>query len=223
MIHIRKTLIKDAGSSSGERGSRTSSGGLDRRSVTLIAKHLEGRPKAEKMWELLSHDREVQACWRMSNFIAIRKLGMNDHGETHAKVAAAAALTMLVLLQDAGVKPDLVASGLGDMDDAVLVVLTATLCHDFGNQIHREDHSDTSIVVALPILDRLLTHIYDDLAHRTIVRSFILSGIISHHGDPRPLTIGGAALIALSVVPILTCTQVVYAVLPHVGAEPSVV
>lgn len=184
--------MKDAGSVSGKGESWGSSAGLERRSVALIAKHLEGRPKAEKMWELLQHDLEVRACWRMANFITIRKLGMNDHGETHAKVATAAALTMLDLLRDADIKPDLVASGLGDMDDAVLVVLAATLCHDFGNQIHREAHSDTSIVLALPILDRLLAHIYDDLVHRTIVRSFILSGINSHLGEPRPLTIESA-------------------------------
>ena len=184
--------MKDTGSDPGEGESRTSSAGLDRRSVALIAQHLEGRPKAEKMWALLRHDREVQACWRMSNFVAIRKLGMNDHGETHAKVATAAALTMFDLLEDAGVQPDLVASGYGDIDDAVLVVLAATLCHDFGNQIHREGHSDTSIVLALSVMDRLLPHIYDNPAQRTVVRSFILSGINSHHGEPRPLTIESA-------------------------------
>ncbi len=144
------------------------------------------------MWDLLRHDREVQACWRMSNFVAIRTLGMNDHGETHAKVATAAALTMLDLLQDAGVQLDLVASGYGDIDDAVLVILTATLCHDFGNKIHREAHSDSSIVLALSVLDRLLPHIYDDPVQRTVVRSFILSGINSHHGEPPPLTIESA-------------------------------
>jgi hypothetical protein len=128
----------------------------------------------------------------MADFVATRKLGMNDHGETHAKVATASALTMLDLLEDAGVQPDFVAGGLGDRDDAALVVLVATLCHDFGNMIHRIDHADLSIVLAVPVLDRLLPEVYPDPVKQTQVKSFILSAMYTHHGEPKPLTIEAA-------------------------------
>lgn len=165
---------------------------LDLGAIKTIEEHIRNRPKARKMWQLLIHDDEVRTCWKMANFIAAQKLMMNDHGETHAKIASASALRMLDLLKESGIHPDIETSGLGDDDDAVLIVLVATLCHDFGNQIHREAHSDTSISVVLPILDRLLAFVYSDTVQRTIVRSFILSGIYSHHGEPRPITIEAA-------------------------------
>jgi len=165
---------------------------LEREAVETIGLHLEGRPRAMKMWELLSGDPEVVAMWNMANYVAVKKLGMNDHGQIHAKVATASALTMLDLLIDSGIEPDLLRAGFGDADDAALVVLAATLCHDFGNQVHREAHYIISIDIVVPVLDRLLRAVYDDVGKRTRIRAFILSAIYSHHGEPPPLTIEAA-------------------------------
>jgi uncharacterized protein len=144
------------------------------------------------MWDLLVNDAEVKTHWQMADFVATKKLGMNDHGETHAKVATASALTMLEILGRSGVQPDIVAGGLGDEDDAALVVLVAALCHDFGNMVHRTDHADLGIVLAVPVLDRLLPSIYPDRVKMTRIKSFILSAIYTHHGEPKPLTIEAA-------------------------------
>jgi len=86
--------------------------------------------------------------------------------ENHAKVAGASAITMLQLLVEAGIQPDVVTSGAGDVDDAFLVVLTGALLHDLGNQIHREEHAHWGIYLALPILDRLMPLIYEDPEQR---------------------------------------------------------
>ena len=165
---------------------------LEAQSVATIGRCLTGKQKASAMWELLVSDAEAKTQWQMADFVATKKLGMNDHGETHAKVATASALTMLDLLEAGGVQPDIVAGGLGDQDDAALVVLVATLCHDFGNMVHRTDHAELSIMLAIPVLDRLLPAVYPDIVKRTQVKSFILSAIYSHHGEPRPLTIEAA-------------------------------
>ena len=93
------------------------------------------------MWELVRNDAVIKTHWQMANFVT-RMLGMNDHGETHAKIAASSALTMLDLLAEAGMKPDIVTAGFGDEDDAALVILVATLFHDFGNMVHRVNHPD---------------------------------------------------------------------------------
>ena len=162
---------------------------LEQEAERTIRLHLEGRHRAKKMWEILSADPEVITMWGMANFITVKKLGMNDHGQIHAKVATASALTMLDLLIDAGIDPDIVRMGYGDADDAALVVLVATLCHDFGNQVHREAHFVVGIEIVMPVLDRLLPAVYEDVATRTRIRSFILSAIYSHHGEPPPLTI----------------------------------
>jgi len=165
---------------------------LEKHSITTIGHCLTGKPKASAIWELLVNDEEVKSLWQMADYVATRKLMMNDHGETHAKVATASALTMLDILEDAGVQADIVAGGFGDTDDAALVVLVAALCHDFGNMVHRIDHADLSIVLAITVLDRLLPKIYPDIVKRTQVKSFILSAMYSHHGEPTPLTIEAA-------------------------------
>lgn len=161
---------------------------MERNSVEVIERILAERPKAKLFWDLLKNDREVQTQWIMNNYVAVKKLGMNDHGETHVKIASASGLLMLELLIDSGIQPDIVATGVGTADDAALIVIAATLCHDFGNQVHRTGHRDIGITLALPILDRLLPEVYDDVELRTVVRSFILSAIYTHHGEPEPIT-----------------------------------
>jgi metal-dependent HD superfamily phosphatase/phosphodiesterase len=162
---------------------------LETGAVEEIERSLEKRPKARNLWQLLSSDREVQENWRMANFVTVSRMGMNDHGETHAKIATASALTMLDLLLDAGHQPDIVRAGMGDEDDAALVVLGATLCHDFGNLIHRKAHESLSVQLALPVLDRILPRIYREDAVRFRIRSYILSAIYSHLGNPPPVTL----------------------------------
>jgi len=176
---------------------RTPDPDLEAHATGIIQRHLARRPRAQKMWNLLTGDPEVQACWRMANYVAATKMGMNDHGRTHATVATASALTMLDLLDGSPFCPDIVAGGFGDSDDAALAVMTATLCHDLGNTVHREEHADLGVVIALPILDRLLPGIYRDPEKRIAIRSFILSAMYSHHGIPRPLTIE-AALVCIA-------------------------
>ncbi|WP_292371145.1 HD domain-containing protein [Methanoregula sp. UBA64] len=165
---------------------------LEAHSETIILDHLKERPRAGKMWELITGDPEIVTGWQMANFVAAQKLGMNDHGRTHVTVATASALTLLDLLEGSAFVPDIVAGGFGDRDDAALVVMTAMLFHDLGNMVHREDHADLSVVLAQPVLDRLLPRIYEDPEKRTAIRAFILSAIYSHHGVPKPLTVEAA-------------------------------
>jgi len=150
----------------------------------ILAKY----PKARKMYELLLNDPEVNACWDMADYIAVQKLRYNDHGQTHAIIVAAFALEMLELLHEAGHEPDIVADGFGDMDDAALIVLTAALLHDIGNQVHRENHSFFSAVLAAPILTRLLPKIYDHPEIAAEIRGFILHAIHSHEKEIPSLT-----------------------------------
>ncbi|MDD1703358.1 MAG: HD domain-containing protein [Methanoregula sp.] len=171
--------------------------GLEKHSIETIKRHLARTTRAKKMWNLITSDPGIQASWRMANYVASTKLGMNDHGGIHAKVATASALTMLGLLDDSPVRPDIIAGGFGTRDDAALVVLTAMLCHDLGNMVHREDHATLGVTLAIPVLDRLLPEIYDDTEQRTAIRSFILSAIYTHHGVPKPLSIE-AALVCIA-------------------------
>ncbi|MEM2929716.1 MAG: HD domain-containing protein [Thermoproteota archaeon] len=147
-----------------------------------------GKPKARKMWELLKNDPEMNADWDMANYIAVSKMKYNDHGEVHAKIVAANALKMLRLLLDNGVLTSAVRERAGDEDDAYLIVLTAALLHDIGNQVHRENHHVSGVYLAIPLLNRLLPEVYGDREVMYEVRAQILNCIYSHEFDVRDLT-----------------------------------
>lgn len=169
---------------------------IETESLNYIEDSLKNYPKAKEMFKLLVNDQELRADWDLSNFIAVKKLKYNDHGEVHAKIVCASALKMLDILLEKGIKPDFVKEGGGDEDDEHLIVMSASLLHDIGNQIYRENHPLHSSYLAIPILERLLPKIYNDLENRTEVRGFILNSIYAHDADI-PDLITEAALVGV--------------------------
>lgn len=167
---------------------------IRKNSVTIITDLIRNWPKARRAWDILSCDPELDTHWACANYITVQKLGMNDHGKVHAMVATASALQILDILVSSGVVPDIVSSKMGNLEDAYLIVMIAALCHDIGNEIHRTDHISHSLMIMNPILDRILEQIYGESILMTRVKTFILSAIYSHHGNPRPLTIEAGAV-----------------------------
>ncbi len=145
-------------------------------------------PRTRRLWDLLMNDAEAQANWDMADHMAVVKLGYNDHGQTHAVNAATNALRIFDLLVNAGLEPDVVASGAGDLDDACMTVAVATLLHDIGNQVHRKYHEMMGLGLARDMLDRLMPEVYPDVERRVQLRAFILHAILAHDFDPPPLT-----------------------------------
>jgi metal-dependent HD superfamily phosphatase/phosphodiesterase len=148
-------------------------------------------PKTQSVWDQMRDDSFLSAQWDMADYIAVTKMRYNAHGDIHAKVVAANALKMLDLLVQAGVQPDIVRATQdttewgdlvqsGDLDDAHLIVLLAGLLHDVGNQVNREDHNLHSEILAMPILNTVLTEIYPEDRKRGIIRGFILHCIYTH-------------------------------------------
>lgn len=156
-----------------------------------ILADLAEHPRALAAYQALRDDPEALANWDMANYVTMRKLGYNDHGRVHAFITGAASLAITELLLDAGVRPDLLESGVGDVDDVFLTVLLGTMLHDIGNQIHRTGHEAHGMWLALPILERILGPLYPDPFKRTKVRAFILSSINCHDLNPPPLTLEG--------------------------------
>lgn len=156
-----------------------------------IRADLQAYPRALAAYEALRTDPEALAHWDMANYLTMRKLGYNDHGRVHAFITGAASTAITELLLQGGVKPDVMESGVGDMDDVFLVVVLGTMLHDIGNQIHRVGHEGHGVTLALPILERIMGPIYPDPFKRAKVRAFILSSINCHDLNPPPLTIEG--------------------------------
>ncbi|MFQ5831493.1 MAG: phosphohydrolase [Candidatus Thorarchaeota archaeon] len=148
---------------------------------------LSPNTKALQMYQYLAGSPKVQSYLRTANRMAVSRLGYTDHGPVHAEVATWNALRIFDIL-DETFQPNVVAEGIGDTDDARLVVLASTYIHDMGMVVHRNEHPQASLALAIPILEPKLTEIYDDPAKATDIMSFILHGIYAHDDDTQCLT-----------------------------------
>lgn len=162
-----------------------------------LDRRLRDLPKTRLLRDALIGDPEANALWDLANYTTLGKLGYNDHGRLHARLTGAAAVVLLDCLTASGTLPDVVSSGIGDLDDASLVVLAGGMLHDVGNALHREGQARSSVVLSEPILRRILDPIYG--AGRTchLIRTSTLATIHAHDTDPPPLTLE-AAVVALA-------------------------
>ena len=164
---------------------------LEEKSLAAVEPLWAKYPKTNALWARLLDDPETRANWDMANYMTVNKLGYNDHGRTHGLITSTNAVRIFDLLTNAGIEPDVVSSGAGDLDDACLVVTVSTLLHDIGNQIHRKMHELLGVELARTLLDRLMPEIYPDVEQRVELRAFMLNAILTHDFDPPPLTFEG--------------------------------
>ena len=169
---------------------------LEEASVKAIETGLEKYPKALRMFEILQADEEVSTLLNLANFIAVRKLGYNDHGPIHARICAANGIRILQILQESGVVKLDSVHGLGMAEeDAYLIILAACMLHDIGNAVHRNDHEVFSVIYGKPLLDRLLVELYPEVPRRTEVTSQILHALYAHDHGENALTIEAAIVV----------------------------
>ena len=130
-------------------------------------------------FDLLQADVEIQSYLRMANIMAVKRLGYNDHGPMHAKIIAGSALEIFKLLSTV-VEPSSVVNGVCGYDDACLIVLLGAYLHDIGNAVHRVNHEQSSVTLAINPLDRILNRLYSsdpELAYR--VKCEVLHALFS--------------------------------------------
>jgi len=158
------------------------------RDEVTVSELLEPNSKALEMYQYLKNSPKVQSYLRTANRMAVSRLGYTDHGPVHAEVATWNAIKIFNILDDT-FRPNVVAEGIGDTDDARLIVLASTYLHDIGMTVHREEHYQASLQLAVPILEPKLEAIYSDPALATDIMSFIMHGIYSHDDDTQCLTL----------------------------------
>jgi metal-dependent HD superfamily phosphatase/phosphodiesterase len=143
---------------------------------------------------LITADDEVQAIQEYANNVSIVRLGFNDHGPVHMRTVALNVIIMLGLLRQAGIKTSLETEGVGDFEDSLIATVYASMLHDLGMSIGRQDHEIHSTYMAAPILDRILPCVYKDekpgadgtqrgLQKKVMVRCLALEGISGHMGN----------------------------------------
>ena len=163
-----------------------------------ILNKLKNFPDCIKLVEYLFDDIELQVMQDYANNVSIKRLGFNDHGPVHMKQVANNAIKMLNILHNNGIQTSLEREEIGTFEDSMFAVVLSGLMHDLGMMIGRDSHEEMSIIIATPIIDRTLNHIYpNDIQRRTIIKSLTLEAIAGHMGTQKIHSIeAGILLIA---------------------------
>ncbi|NIZ47465.1 phosphohydrolase [Entomospira nematocerorum] len=135
-----------------------------------------------ELLELLTEDEEVRVIQEYSNHVSVDRLNFNDHGPVHMRIVARNALHLATLLRSQGIKLSLTKEGIGDQDDEDCALLIAAFLHDIGMSLTRQIHEQTALVIAMPIINRMLDTIYKDSAMKYVVRSVALEAVLGHMG-----------------------------------------
>lgn len=148
---------------------------------TKIINRLRNNPCCLQLAEYLFADDELQEMQDYANNVSIKRLGYNDHGPVHMRQVAGNAIKMLNILQSCGIKTSLEEEEIGTFEDSMCAVILAGLMHDLGMTIGRQGHEDMSAILAQPIIDRALMHVFpNDLHRRVVIKSLATEAIIGH-------------------------------------------
>ena len=146
-----------------------------------IYDRLKEFPNCLKLVHYLFDDEELQEMQDYSNNVSIKRLGFNDHGPVHMRQVVSNAIKMLKILHEAGIQTSLEREETGTFEDSMCGVIIAGLMHDLGMSIGRQGHEEMSALLAQPIIDRALMHVFpDNLRRRVIIRAVATEAIIGH-------------------------------------------
>ena len=165
---------------------------------TKILDRLKNNPVCLELAKYLFADEELQEMQEYANNVSIRRLGYNDHGPVHMRQVVGNAIKMLNILHEANIKTSLEQEEIGLFEDSMCAVILAGLMHDLGMSIGRQEHENMSALLAQPIIDRSLMHMFpNDLHKRVIIKSVATEAIIGHMSTKRIHSIeAGVVLIA---------------------------
>jgi len=144
--------------------------------------------RLKRLVERIDGASELETLWSASNITAIDRMGINDHGPIHVKIITNIALKLLRLLVAGDVVPSSITDHGLSHEDAEIIVVLASVLHDIGHVIHREDHEILSVILATPLIDRLLEGLCEPRA-AILIKAETLHAIYTHQRKTPPLTI----------------------------------
>jgi len=156
-------------------------------SLNFGVKFQENENKLKLVVEEVEKSEMVYQLLKASNIMMINRMKYNDHGPIHAKIVANHALKMLEILFKKGVLPNIVKDYNLNFEDSKVVVFLASVLHDVGNAVQREQHPVLSAIMSKDEIRRILMKTYDE-GEREIMLTEILHAIVSHE-DLIPQTI----------------------------------
>lgn len=147
-----------------------------------------GNTKLKQVIDKVKEDQKLHTLWKCANVMAIERMGYTDHGPTHVKIVANLALKLLRILVDNNVKPSVVRNYGMKTEDAEIVVVLASIFHDLGMTVARNDHEKYSALITLEFVERCLEPIYS-VEERAIISSEVLHAVVAHEQPNKPLTV----------------------------------
>lgn len=147
----------------------------------------KGNKKLEVILGRVNKDALLQSYWECGNINAVKRLGYSDHGKVHFAIVANIGLKIFRNLIEHGVKPSVVTDHGLTVQDGEVVVFLASILHDLGMTVARENHQIFSVPLAAQILPGLLDGLYGD-HEKAIIVSETLNAIYSHEAGTRVLT-----------------------------------
>ena len=136
--------------------------------------------------DILENDEEIQALLHQVNKVMIDRMDYNDHGIVHSKIVSRNALKILDLIDE---EPNVVKEKMGSIEDAKNAVVIGAFLHDVGNAINRENHELIGMVIAQPIIDRVLKKFYKNTEKITKLKTVINEEILCHMGNYIPTSL----------------------------------
>ncbi len=147
---------------------------------------LNGNKLLERCVKAVNKNEEIYALWKVINVNAIERLGMSDHGIVHVQIVANIALRLARILAKNKVEMSVTKDFGLSHNHAELIIFLASILHDTGMSISREDHETYSLFLSNMLLKEILNFL--PLEEKTIVISEILHAIISHRKGGKPET-----------------------------------
>jgi len=155
-----------------------------------IKEKLKNYPTALKIFNLLCKDKEANELLELGNTVSIKRMGFNDHGRIHTKIAVDSSLKIFALLGD---KTSLVKEKIGTTDDSLTAIVLAAFLHDVGMSLNRKDHEILGVILATPIIGRLL----EGIDNRGKIIPTACEGILCHMANYKPTSIE-AGIVSIS-------------------------
>ncbi|MFT4307926.1 MAG: HD domain-containing protein [Candidatus Woesearchaeota archaeon] len=154
----------------------------------------KNNPVLESIQARVNEDERIQALFEACNVMAIKRLGMSDHGPVHVAIVANIALKLLRNLAKHGIEASIIKDWELTPHDAEVVVVLAALFHDVGNAVHRDIHDVLGPTLARGFIEELLAPHYAPRESQ-ILTTEVMSAMVSHSEDKiRPLTLEGGIL-----------------------------
>ena len=116
----------------------------------------KGNELLAKCLEAVNNTKEIYSLWKVINVNAIDRLGMPDHGPVHFQIVSNIALRLCRILVKNKVKMSTAADFKLTNDHSELVIFLASIFHDLGMSISRENHEEFSLIVANNLLHQVL-------------------------------------------------------------------